>query len=161
MVNFKIIIYTLLTENISSLGVIEISYCQLVTFTNFSVININAQSLQFLIISVMNFICNNCNSSNITTASKYISNSFYSSIIYNNSLFSHFYPQFFHLSFSIFIIENTIFRDSYDNYDIFQVGAIMLEQNNSFFIVNSSFISLKNNAYGPVFIFILKKKSCF
>lgn len=97
----------------------------------------------------------NCTFENIFTYSPYIFEMYYSNIFISNNEIKNFYPQFLFGTFSSMTILNNLFANSYDQLGMFEVGAILLQHNATFKIINNTFFSLRNSLFGPV-SFVIK-----
>ena len=123
--------------------------CSTINISNSTVTNISGTSN---LIMIMNCFLNYENSifSNIWTYSPTVFYAIFSKIIFDNMTVSNFYPLFVYTSFCFIWVKNSIFKNYFDNDGIFQVGALKLEQNNSYRIESNTFVSLKNIVEGPV-----------
>lgn len=90
------------------------------------------------------------NISNVKTIAPFIFQIYFSFFTMKNVTAANFTPQFLFASLSNLVISDNFFLDSFSNNNNYEIGAIQLTNNVTFFISNNIFRSLKNFLYGPV-----------
>lgn len=140
----------------NKLDIFSFSKIYLIRFINCSFLNINGgtEILMYVNWVEMNLEFYDCTFFNLTLMGEAIMKIYDSHIKMDGVVIKYYYPKFASVSFSEITLNNCQISDSIYKVGVFESVAFDFSQSNYFKILNTSFVSLKNNLFGPVMIII-------